>query len=374
MVGGLLCGGNLAHAQLRQHLIAEINRPHAPAVNGNNVSFVDRNNATIFMPLRSILGRDADGWADALVEQCASVRRKYAQGLAQIGVLENEVVDELFTEMFPGSPGPFEAAFANSVRRFLERLDASRHDLQAEGLVATENFTVLGMRFTGSDPHGEDLGGVVIFSIEDGFNSFKKLVYKPSSVDGHYWVQGSQANPPSLTTLLNNQLQQANIATRLKTFKVLRRADIVNGLVVSKYGFVEFIPNQPRLANQAKYDAYSYRAGLLTAVAYVAGLDDLHIENVMIKDAHPYLIDAETAFRPTQFTVASTLLFGDDNGAFRNTQRQDWIRLGKDPNSIAIYNGVNARPNYVQLEAGFLAALTQISNALNAQNPSVYEV
>ncbi|HEV2062957.1 MAG TPA: type 2 lanthipeptide synthetase LanM family protein, partial [Thermoanaerobaculia bacterium] len=69
------------------------------------------------------------------------------------------------------------------------------------------------------------------------------------------------------------------------------------------YGFVEFL--EPcELAGAREARDYFRKAGALLCLAWVAGLDDLHRENVIATRGGPALIDTETALQP-QFASES---------------------------------------------------------------------
>ena len=94
----------------------------------------------------------------------------------------------------------------------------------------------------------------------------------------------------------------------------------------SAYGFVEFLePAELEDAGSAR--EYFRRAGALLCVAWIAGLDDLHRENVIATSGGPAVVDAETALGP-QF--ASDVVPPDGSAMGRAAERwnESFLRSG----------------------------------------------
>jgi len=216
------------------------------------------------------------------------------------------------------------------------------------------------LSYTGSDPHGE-FESVILFKAER--NGAKvSMAYKPSTVDGHYFVQGNHAD--SFIHHLNPYLTPD---TRLPMYEVIRVP--VNG--INHYGFVEMIEKDYDFGNDlAEYIKYSRKAGALAAVAFFCGIDDLHVENVMTTKKGPFIIDAETAFQPTKdFNLESTILFVMA-GAFAITPTEIMKKIadGKDVNGVIKYNNNWSYPDKKSFREGF----EEVTNAI-MKNKDVFK-
>ena len=122
-----------------------------------------------------------------------------------------------------------------------------------------------------SDRHA---GGRTVASLR--FAEGPRLVYKPRDVA----IEAAWSN-------LLSWLRE-NGGEALPAPHVLERAG---------YGFVEFL-EPAELGDMGRAREYFRRAGALLCVAWIAGLDDLHRENVIATSGGPAVVDAETALGP----------------------------------------------------------------------------
>ena len=183
----------------------------------------------------------------------------------------------------------------------------------------------------------------------------KKIVYKPSSVDGHYFVQGNHKS--SFASILNKQLR---VDYRLPLFDVVRLKD-EDG---KHFGFIQFVHGYSKETgcvnfgeDKTLYERYSKKCGVIAAIALAVCLDDLHFENVMATKKGPYIIDAETAFRPdAHFILPQTQLFDVGDGAFMCSKPAE----GRSHNSGFIYMNKLQRLDGAAFIDGFHKAYSAI--------------
>jgi type 2 lantibiotic biosynthesis protein LanM len=130
------------------------------------------------------------------------------------------------------------------------------------------SFEVCAVEGLLSDSHNRGRS-VSILTLSQGV----RVVYKPRSV----------ANEAAWFGLID-WLNRRQAPQPLPTLGVLDR---------SSYGWMEFVAAAP-LADRAAAERYYFRCGMLVALSYVVGVNDLHFENLIAAGDQPVLVDLET--------------------------------------------------------------------------------
>lgn len=68
------------------------------------------------------------------------------------------------------------------------------------------------------------------------------------------------------------------------------------GIYRDEYSYVEFI-EKSHCRSQAEIESFYTRYGYLTAICYLLGINDLHMENVIAMGEYPVIVDIETMFQ-----------------------------------------------------------------------------
>ncbi len=111
-------------------------------------------------------------------------------------------------------------------------------------------------------------------------NNNKKIVYKPRTgkIDNYWGV-------------FINWFNSKNPSLELDTNKVLDKED---------YHWQEYVENKP-CKSESELKRLYYRIGILSAISYILKIEDLHMENIMVDQEYPYLVDLETIFQLDNF-------------------------------------------------------------------------
>ena len=145
-------------------------------------------------------------------------------------------------------------------------LSASR--LPARPLRASEPLRITGVEGLLSDSHHHGRA-VAILTLSTG----TRLVYKPRSV----------ANEAAWFSLLD-WLNHNGSPEQFQVLRVMERAG---------YGWMEYAGTAP-LRDEAAAGLFYRRCGMLLALSYVIGVNDLHFENLIAAGDQPVLVDLET--------------------------------------------------------------------------------
>lgn len=205
---------------------------------------------------------------------------------------------------------------------------------------------------TGSDFHKGGRQVLVLnFLCKNGSKrKLVQLVYKPADVELDYRFVGDTeairkvfrgdplASSQSLAELLNGHLDSD---FRLPTYRILprnpgsslnweRRKEAKRLPIENSYGYIEYLTNKPEAkwieqlpadwdtsgpsdwvtSNEADVCAFYRQWGCLLAIASVFSLSDIHVENIIVHELRPHLIDLEISFTGPMLGVKGTLAFG----------------------------------------------------------------
>ena len=200
---------------------------------------------------------------------------------------------------------------------------------------------------------------VINFVVGVPANRTFNIIYKPGDVEADCLIAGNSAavnavhnnfQVNSLFEILNARIaaaKQANSQLELEQLPVYKILPMIYGSgyaaganpvpVRTAYGYIEYLEHYYNSRLQVPYFGYYpfgtsnftifrsrnvgeicrkfYRViGQLTAVASTFSIRDLHVENLIVKDYLPYLIDMEICFSTLVENVTDTNLFGNLSG------------------------------------------------------------
>ncbi len=111
-------------------------------------------------------------------------------------------------------------------------------------------------------------------------NNERRIIYKPrSGMIDKYWssfISWFNSKEPSL---------------KLNTIEILDKGE---------YHWQEFIDNRTCKSELEIQNLY-YRIGILAAISYAFKIEDLHMENIIVNEEFPYIVDLETIFQIDEF-------------------------------------------------------------------------
>jgi type 2 lantibiotic biosynthesis protein LanM len=136
------------------------------------------------------------------------------------------------------------------------------------------------------------------------FHSGLKLVYKPKNL-------GLEEAFLEFLNWCNRKSSKPDEDSILLSFKILK---ILNK---TEYGWVEFLPHEPCMSEQAASDFY-VRAGQLLCILYLLGATDCHSENLVASGEDFVLVDMETALQHEAKLIDNL----DDTSAFATASTQ----------------------------------------------------
>jgi hypothetical protein len=244
---------------------------------------------------------------------------------------------------------------------------------------------------TGSDLHRQG-GQVLIIEFSDKTNTKFKVVYKPSSVEADTFITGDMErlsildeqyiNCKSFIELLNPELNSQGKKS-LPTYLIIPKRQLNdNNEIVDRYGYIEFIPHTPWqtincvehleklvkktaprdkheintkieqyyndefkimldaasndsscnyiLRNENEENDFSFACGCLITIMTTLGIIDMHVENMIVSNKLPVLIDLESSFKTVDAsTIENTLAFKTDRGSFshKSTAPKEYAHL-----------------------------------------------
>ncbi|HVV83498.1 MAG TPA: DUF4135 domain-containing protein [Kofleriaceae bacterium] len=181
----------------------------------------------------------------------------------------------------PPDPGLFQLAAQNLDQKVAARVQTDKNQLVQANLI-TAQHELVSVKFTGADFHK---GGQAPLFLEFAIPNTqqpdrRRVVYKPGNLGVDRQLFGSQ--PDSLAKKLDQG------GTQISHYTILDREDAQQ----EKYGFMEFVESDtPRDANDLLAVYRSLGANM--AVGYLAGLEDVHYENVLLLRNRVQVIDME---------------------------------------------------------------------------------
>jgi type 2 lantibiotic biosynthesis protein LanM len=191
--------------------------------------------------------------------------------------------------------------WVEATAEFIERLSKDYSEINtfynpssnnALGQVAEINVGI-------SDLHNNH-HSVVILTFDSGL----KLVYKPKNL-------GLEKAFCEFLHWCNHESSKADDDSVLLPFKILK---ILNK---PDYGWVEFLPHEPCISEQAASNFY-VRSGQLLCVLYLLGATDCHSENLVASGEDLVLVDMETTLQHEAKLIVNL----DDTSAFATASTQ----------------------------------------------------
>lgn len=206
------------------------------------------------------------------------------------------------------------ASLKNVEKRILGDWDGLKQQFSLTGKVKV-------IELTGSDFHNEGQQVAIITSDTDS-----RLVYKPRTTSPDKELIGEDGFFQSLNEISLNTVN-------LPTMKFREMTDESG----KSYSYVEY-QKKEALKTEEQIESYYVRYGQLAVASKLAGVNDLHHENVMSVSGGPTIIDAETSFLPyvlTSVDFAKTGIkdaltsFRDDEGLVNTSfytmkEKTDW--------------------------------------------------
>lgn len=224
-----------------------------------------------------------------------------------------------------------------TTKLFLTRLQENMGQLQKIFLHdLTEPITLENCTNLENDRHRFGLQAWKL-TFKDQKGTIKEIIYKPSPQECSALLIGAFEEleqfdeqfkgKKSLLEIINSGLKET---ARLKTVLILpcqdkdKQQDDVN----SHYGFVEFITYDGMVNNEKNKRRYSKDCGRLLAIIRLAGIDDIHFENVIAYKKRPVLIDVDVCLQSRSFKDICSDIFRSDIGAFRGDsyiEENEWL-------------------------------------------------
>lgn len=232
-----------------------------------------------------------------------------------------EVVDELLAA---GGMSALTSAFPVWARAV--SLDLQRFQVQMGRLmrrVRTDLFEVSGeMNWASASVKGRRIVGIQCpryrsRGILDGtcvlvFEPDYQLMYKARDLRLCDRVIGAHddADSPneSLAEWINARFDDGS---RIPTCRVLPRVDLEAQGMARHYGYMAYMPFEDARHHRIqaeKADGFFHSLGMISAMAVLAGLGDLHHANLVVSDQQPHLIDVDSALTPSVAQSLARLL------------------------------------------------------------------
>jgi hypothetical protein len=276
------------------------------------------------------------------------------------------------TQAYSNSLDALGRRLASDIERLRRFFSATSPDGKAVQDVKLTNITS-----SGSDPHNDGQQVLILTFNVDG--NERKIVYKPTSVEIDARIAGNsdklkfatgEEQQPSFFEVINGKKPEY----QMPTYLIMPRCDPGINNIGGAYGYEEHLSHSPwydldideeakkffgkftpsqrwshveefqkhidQIFNNAlekgskavekcdyitdrplDVERYSYLCGAYAAAMSVLGITDMHVENVIISDKKPYLIDLEVALKVSAQGVDNSLAFDPIFGAFLSGTR-----------------------------------------------------
>ncbi|MFI5289464.1 MAG: DUF4135 domain-containing protein, partial [Polyangia bacterium] len=180
-------------------------------------------------------------------------------------------------------PALWQQAAINIDQKIATRVQADAAQLVAAGLITNQHH-LRGVKFTGADFHkGGQAPFFLTFETNDAQNpDVRKVVYKPGNLGVDKQLFGSQQG--SLARALDDQ------GTAISNYTILTRQDAAHHN--EHYGYMKFVESGAP-TNQAELLSVYQSLAANMAVSFLAGLEDIHHENVLLLRDRVQVIDME---------------------------------------------------------------------------------
>lgn len=157
-----------------------------------------------------------------------------------------------------------------NIKNLLERIEHDSTDLSEFLDLDKNELHLTEIELSTGDSH-ERGNTVSILKFGD-----KKIVYKPKNLEISESFQEFLKWYSSQSGLLDLKLP--------------------SGIYRNQYSYVEFI-EKVHCHNRSEVERFYLRYGYLTAICYLLGINDLHMENIIAMGEYPVIIDIETMFQ-----------------------------------------------------------------------------
>lgn len=248
--------------------------------------------------------------------------------------------------------------YMNNIREVVERAyeNIRNNNIQKEILGDTSGGEwVLGdVRVASSDPHKNNRR-VAFIDLEKkvpvttavpsffSANAPQKIVqrettvYKPADLAVDAFLTGAKE---SVMKTLDEKLLQGKSPIRLPTYRILDCA--------RQYGFMQYLPHGEKDyvdPTEKQVESASFTYGIYGALSILFGINDRHMENMIISGREPYMLDLETSFfvfSPGSGRLSGTHLLDKEWGAL--TPMQAILCLQENPDCGRVINSLFATP------------------------------
>ncbi len=166
-------------------------------------------------------------------------------------------------------------------------------------------------------PQRKSALSVVILTLDNE----EELIYKNRDLRLDHWITGYDEKAENIASRLNDWLGEFS---GLTTYRILPREE--SG---QYYGYAEYLPFKESGVelNESQMGDYYQRLGVISGLALMLGLGDLHHLNLVTRNGLPCLVDVQTAFHSGVFRAlerelqdpAVAFIRGLDESSFEKT-------------------------------------------------------
>lgn len=221
-----------------------------------------------------------------------------------------DVIKDAATQSTAGaSPNPalWQQAMQNITTKVIARFNADKAQLVTAGLI-TNNHQLVSIKMPGADFHkGGQFPMFLNLNVTPPLMPDpRRIVYKPSNLDVDAQLFG------------RNGLAQAldNAGTQISQYTIIPRTDATSG---ERYGFMEFVESDLPTNQTDLMGVYRSLAANM-AMSYLAGLEDIHQENVLLLKDRIQVIDMEATTGAFKKAQTPTHALNPHEGGFKDMQ------------------------------------------------------
>lgn len=157
----------------------------------------------------------------------------------------------------------------NFFSEILNRVDQDHHELSLF-LNNSSKLNLEDIDLSTGDSHNKGRS-VCILNFKEG-----KIVYKPKNLKINYEID-------KFCRWITKEFN-------------LYKLEFPNGIYKETYSYIEFVEFEKCKDTQSISEFYT-RYGYLVGLTYILGITDIHVENIIAKDAYPIIVDIETSFQ-----------------------------------------------------------------------------
>lgn len=182
-------------------------------------------------------------------------------------------------------PAQWGPAMDNIEDRIAPRVARDKNQMVQAGLI-TQHHDLKKIEFTGADFHKGGQAPVFLYFETNNPHALdqRKVVYKPSNLDVDKALFNRQNSLAQALDNGGNQVSQYTIISNTENGGVGHNGE--------RYGYMEFVNSDSPQDQNDLLGVWS-SLGANAALAYLAGLEDIHQENVLLKRSSIQIIDME---------------------------------------------------------------------------------